>query len=315
MKKLNSVFLAIVMSFYGITAMSPSLVFADNSSNGKNEVRQEVKQVKQEIKQAKQDMKQEIKQMKENVKSSFSWGSFMSSIRSRSNPNKFFDWFWGNKNYHNNDSNDNKDEDNNGGQQNNGNLRINNINAVPSTTTAIVSWNTNQPTQGSVLFGLSSSTLTSTVSESAGPFTLSHQVTLNILAPNTKYFYVIKTQNASSTIVQSNVRNFKTLTTTTPVSDTTPPTIVFATNLGLSASTTSVIWVTNEASDSKIWFSTTAPVATTTSPMASSGTLSYFHQLNLSGLATSTLYYYTISSTDASSNTSYYSTSFTSPSI
>lgn len=314
MKKLNSALLAIVMSFYGITTMSPSLVFADNNSNGKNEVRQEVKQAKQEIKQAKQEMKQEIKQMKKDIKSSFSWGSFMSSIRSRSNPNKFFDWFWGNKK--SGDKDDDKDEnEHNNGQQNNGNLRINNINAAPSTTTAAVSWNTNQPTQGSVLFGLSSSTLTSTVSESAGPLTLSHQVTLSGLTPSTKYFYVIKTQNASSTIVQSNVRSFKTSTTTIPVSDTTPPNIIFATHLGLSASTTRVIWVTNEASDSKIWFGTTTPVATTTAPVVSSGTLSYFHQLNLPGLATSTLYYYTISSTDASSNVSYYSNSFTTPAI
>ena len=50
MKKINSIFLAAIISFYGITVLSPSLVFANNDSNGKNEIRQEAKQIKQEIK-------------------------------------------------------------------------------------------------------------------------------------------------------------------------------------------------------------------------------------------------------------------------
>jgi hypothetical protein len=107
-------------------------------------------------------------------------------------------------------------------------------------------------------------------------------------------------------------------TTTSPTAtstlDTTPPIILFTTNLGLKASTTSLIWVTNESSNSKIWFSTTQ-VATSTTPLVSSGTLSFFHQLSLPNLATSTLYFYTISSTDAFGNTGYYSNSFTTPAI
>lgn len=105
-------------------------------------------------------------------------------------------------------------------------------------------------------------------------------------------------------------------TTIYPVSaDVTPPNILFATNVGVNASSTSLIWVTDEASDSKIWVSTTTPVATTTAPTASSSGLSYFHQLFVPGLATSTLYYYVVSSTDVAGNASYHSGSFTAPNI
>ncbi len=99
--------------------------------------------------------------------------------------------------------------------------------------------------------------------------------------------------------------------TTTP--DIVAPSILFATNIGSSASTTNLIWVTNESSDSKIWIGTTTPVATTTAPVASSSALSYFHNLSLPNLATSTLYYFTISSADSSGNTRFYSNSFTTP--
>jgi hypothetical protein len=130
------------------------------------------------------------------------------------------------------------------------------------------------------------------------------------LAENTTYYFVAWS-NIGGTWYPGAVLSF---TTGTISSDTTSPDIVFSTNIGLSASTTSIIWVTDEASDSKVWVDTVSPVSTTTAPVASSGTLSYFHQLSIPNLATSTLYYYTVSSSDASSNTSYYSSSFTSPS-
>lgn len=92
------------------------------------------------------------------------------------------------------------------------------------------------------------------------------------------------------------------------------PKVLFATTLGLKASSTDLIWVTNRPADSKIWIGTSA-AATSSAPLISSTSLSYFHRLSLPNLATSTLYYYTISSTDASGRTVYYTSSFTSASI
>ena len=426
MKNLNSTFLAILIAFYGVFALSPALALAknDNKNNGHDNGNKD--------------------------KSGVSWSNVVSSIRS--NPrsdevgngskkdlkkemrsffnsyfNNFYNNWWSNWNHNNGNNNGNNQGDNkphwNWEWQRNHTYFINGIKITPSDTSAVIDWTTSTTTNGTISYGTAANSLTSNASETSGSFTLSHELTLTGLTPNTKYFYYIKTQDnsASSTVVQTAVRSFKTASTTTSTanvttnaatnitatsattngtngplaasdtsfwigttsagpftaaadptgqlpsgwygvdslaqsasgafsynytglsenttyyfvawsnvggvwypgavlsfttgvtsSDTNPPDIIFATNLGLHASTTSIIWVTNEASDSKVWIGTASPVSTSTSPVASSGTLSYFHQLNIPSLATSTLYYYTISSTDSSGNTDYYSSSFTS---
>jgi len=130
---------------------------------------------------------------------------------------------------------------------------------------------------------------------------------LPAITPNTKYYFVAWTL-VNGTWYPGSVLSFTTL------ANTTPPNILFATNLGLSASTESLLWVTDQLSDSSLWISTTNPVSTSTAPVAFSGTLSFFHQLSIPSLATSTKYFYTISSTDAN-GTGYSSGSFTTPNM
>lgn len=95
-------------------------------------------------------------------------------------------------------------------------------------------------------------------------------------------------------------------TSTPPTATSTPdiiaPQITFATSLNVTASTSRLIWVTNEAADSRVWTSTSSPVATTSATAASNSTLTFYHDLTLTGLATSTQYFYTVGSADASSN-------------
>jgi hypothetical protein len=293
MKKLST-FLAIVISFYGVAVITPTLVFADNGSdsNGKNN------------------------QSEMRINNKNNHGSFVSSFA------RFFSWIGKNhgqavssvaKDNYGQNKGDKNENGNEHGQPGSYAFYFTNIKAVPNTNSSVISWSTNQPTSGTIFFGTNSGSLTSNLSEN-GSLLLSHQLTLIGLIPDTTYFYYIKSTNATSTSIQSGIRSFHTLVTSTP-SDITAPNILFATNLGLSTSTTSLIWVTNETSNSNIWFGTTTPVATTTAPMVTSGALSFFHQLSLPGLATSTLYFYTISSTDASNNTTFYSNSFTTPAI
>lgn len=395
--------MSVLMSFYGIFAFSPALAVADSGgSNGsKNKDKQEIKR---EIKSEKKEKKSNHGAAVSAVARSHSEDegeNHGSTVREVARDN------YG----HRDDDDDDEDGDDNGGQQNQA-FQISNINAVPGETSSSINWITNKPTSGTVLFGTSPWLLTNSVSENPSQFSLSHQLNLTGLTPNTLYYYVIKAKNASSTEITSSIRSFRTsastlalaisnvtasstgttseaiiwdtnksanskvyYSTTSPVviggpntqvassgtllthhqinlanlisgqtyyflvvstdsssttatssqqsfvvqtqapSDTTPPNILFASNNGLSTSTTSLIWITNESSDSKVWISTTTPVATTTAPVASSGTLSFFHQLGIPNLATSTLYYYTVSSTDSSGNTGYYSNSFTTPAI
>ncbi len=95
-------------------------------------------------------------------------------------------------------------------------------------------------------------------------------------------------------------------TTTPPVATTTPdvtsPIISLVGTTDLKATTTNVVWTTNEASNSKVWYSTSTPVTIASSTMATSVALVLSHSLSLSGLSTSTTYYFTAVSADASGN-------------
>lgn len=75
--------------------------------------------------------------------------------------------------------------------------------------------------------------------------------------------------------------------------------------LNPSDSSISLDWVTDEPSTSKIYYSTTTPVDTSSSstvPFIESGTLDTKHSVDIAGLATSTKYYLKIESTDEAGN-------------
>lgn len=99
----------------------------------------------------------------------------------------------------------------------------------------------------------------------------------------------------------------QTTTTSSTTSSTTPdmvaPVISGVSTSNLLATTTNVVWTTNELSTSKVWFGTSTPLALASSTLVSSATLVAAHTLSLSGLATSTMYYYVVVSSDASGNT------------
>jgi hypothetical protein len=192
------------------------------------------------------------------------------------------------------------------------NIAVSNI----SQTSENVSWNTDMLSDSTVYYGTSTPVVAGALGVTgfnSATMVTNHLINLTGLAASTTYHFFVVSTNSSGQTSTSTESSFT--TSITPPPDTTPPNILFATDIGLNASTTRVLWVTNEPSDSKIWVGTTTPVATSTSPTASLGTLSFFHILNIPNLATSTLYFYTVSSTDGSGNTGFYSNSFTTPAI
>lgn len=70
------------------------------------------------------------------------------------------------------------------------------------------------------------------------------------------------------------------------------------------ATSTRIIWLTNELANSKVWYSTSTPlvIATSTLTVSSSG-LILSHDLTISSLTASTTYYYLVTSADAAGNT------------
>ncbi|MEK7635363.1 MAG: fibronectin type III domain-containing protein [Patescibacteria group bacterium] len=304
-KRLSSAFLAVIMSFSGFFSLSPALAFADNDNGNKNKSNQEIKEIKKEVKQEQKEIKKEVKKVS-------TWGAFMSAMRSNRDGNKFLNWFWWNKNYNNT-----RDDNNNNQSSSTARIIVSNVAAIDiGTSSSAIRWNTNKLADSKVYYGTTSPVTigaADTLFVSSGTLLLNHKINLTDLIPDKTYYFKVVSTDSSGNAATSSELSF--VTKKQPTADVTLPNILFATNIGSSTSTVSVIWVTNEASNSKIWFGNVSPVSTTTAPIASVDTLSFFHQLSLPSLATSTLYYYTVGSSDAAGNTSYYSGSFTSPNI
>lgn len=137
------------------------------------------------------------------------------------------------------------------------------------------------------------------------------------LASSTTYSYTVSAFDAAGNVSSQSGAVVATTTEATSTPDVTAPIISSLTTTGSTIADTVLIWTTDEPSNSQAWFSTTTPVSTSTAETVSSATLTTSHQLSIPlDLATSTGYFYTISSTDASNNTSFMTGNiFTTPSI
>ena len=94
--------------------------------------------------------------------------------------------------------------------------------------------------------------------------------------------------------------------TTTPpvvVSDTTAPVVSNVSAASITTTSATIVWSTNEAATSKVFFGTTSPVSTSTAGWTDM-TLQSSHSAPLSSLVANTTYFYVIMSTDAANNSS-----------
>jgi glucose/arabinose dehydrogenase len=162
-----------------------------------------------------------------------------------------------------------------------------------TTTSATISWTTNEASDSQVDYGPTSGYGQS--SPLSAPLAITHSVSLSGLAPSTLYHYRTKSRDVAGNLGTSGDLSFT--TSTSP--DTTPPTIsqVFATSITTTSAL--VAWTTNEASDSQVDYGTTTSYGQS-SPLDFSATTS--HAIALTGLTASTLYHYRVKSKDAASN-------------
>lgn len=85
--------------------------------------------------------------------------------------------------------------------------------------------------------------------------------------------------------------------------DTTAPVISSVGTSNILATTTNIVWTTNENSNSRVWFGTTNPVNYKADPNIRTGDLFVTnHVIPLSGLSTSTTYYFVVGSIDPFNN-------------
>ena len=171
---------------------------------------------------------------------------------------------------------------------------ISNVAAGGITTSgATITWNTNENSDGQVVYGTTQAYGQSTTLNPA--LVTAHSQVLSGLAAGTLYYYRVKSKDAAGNLTTSDEFTF----TTAPPPDTTPPVISSVAAGGITTSGAMITWTTNENSDSQVVYGQTTDYgqSTTLNPA-----LVTAHSQGLSGLAAATTYHYRVKSKDAAGN-------------
>ncbi len=156
-----------------------------------------------------------------------------------------------------------------------------------------ISWNTNEPSDTEVEYGLTTAYGQSSVRNTA--LVTSHSVALGGLPSSTLIHYRVRSRDAAGNLAVSGNFSF----TTAAGGDTTPPTISSVASSGVTTSGATVTWTTNEASDTQVEYGTTTAYG---SSSALNSSMVTSHSVALSGLTAGTLYHYRVKSKDAAGN-------------
>ncbi len=168
-----------------------------------------------------------------------------------------------------------------------------------TTTTAKLTWTTDEVSKSSVWYDTSNPVSTSSAAtKTDSAFTTNHSIALTGLTANTTYYYAVGSTDASGNASVSSQGTFTTLAV-----DTIAPTISDLSVSDITPATAKVIWTTNEMTTNKIWLSTTNPVVTTGAATMTNTTLMTNPSFTLSSLTSNTTYYYIVESKDGTGNT------------
>ena len=171
---------------------------------------------------------------------------------------------------------------------------ISNVAATNVTNSgATVTWSTNEQATSRVEYGLTTSYGTFTTLDSN--LVTSHSSPLSGLVASTTYHYRVLSSDAANNPATSGDFTF----TTAAAPDTTPPVITNVASSNLTTSGATITWTTNEAATSRVEYGTTTGYGAFS---ALDATLVTSHTVNLSGLATNTVYHYRVLSNDAATN-------------
>ena len=165
------------------------------------------------------------------------------------------------------------------------------------TSTATIIWTTNEDSDSEVEYALESiSSTTQTTTKSDSSMNTSHSITLEGLAHETTYYYIVKSTDAGGNQASSTEMSF-----TTEEPDTTDP-FISEILIDAGVSTTTISWTTDESATGKVMYATEfLSTASDILEVASSDFL-FAQVVELTGLATSTQYFFMIEAKDGSDN-------------
>jgi len=158
---------------------------------------------------------------------------------------------------------------------------------------AIISWETDEPADSSVEYGIQASYGSE---KSDGSFVPLHEVTMSGLEASTTYHFRVRSRDATGNgPSMSQDYTFKTLS----VPDRTPPQIANARVAGITDSSATVLWETDEIADSFVDFGLSSSFGLTSADK----TFTVQHSLLLQGLSADKVYHFRAMSMDSSGNT------------
>lgn len=173
---------------------------------------------------------------------------------------------------------------------------LSNISATGITINgSTITWNTNESATTQVEYG--TTTAYGSMTSLNTSLVTSHSAGLSGLANGTLHHYRVISRDASGNTVTSGDRTF---TTGTP--DTVAPILSSILFSGISSTTATVGWNTNELAFSKIYFATSTPVNLGTAFTLSNASSALNHSFTLTGLTASSTYYVILESKDAANN-------------
>lgn len=178
---------------------------------------------------------------------------------------------------------------------------INNVSAATTSNSATITWTTDEISNSSVNFGLTTSLGTQAGQNDA---VVNHSVLLTPLASNTTYFYNVTSCDTSGNCSFNGTFNFTTNVSTVPI-------ISNITESGLTPNQIVINWTTQINANSSVNFGTTTSLGT----LVSDGTLVTAHSLTLSPLISNTIYFYNVTSVFGSNSTTNGTFNFTTPVI
>jgi hypothetical protein len=160
-------------------------------------------------------------------------------------------------------------------------------------SSATVVWNTDQSADSYVSYATSTTNFDTIKTQSGtGDSVTGHTITLTNLSAGTTYYYSIQ----SGIATDNNGNAYYTFTTSY---DSVAPVITNATSTLVTDSQALITWTTNELANSEVLYGTATGNYTLS---ASDSNSALNHNVVLSSLATSTIYYYKVRSTDPSGN-------------
>ncbi len=160
---------------------------------------------------------------------------------------------------------------------NKGGLEIRDVSVTPTDTTATIEWTTTQQTVGTLSFGRSQDNMNGSRSSSLSS---RHQIQLQDLEPDTEYWFRITAANPSGPRQATQPVAFRTLPAA-DLADTTAPVLSDIQVVGITSSTATILWRTDDRSVATVHYGTTTGYGLTAAEHEDYPRL---HSISLAGL-------------------------------